>query len=575
MSFRKTSAIVLIASALCIPVCNSTDASESDERLGRIADLIIAKMTLEEKAGQLIHVGVPGKKMSPSIAREIEKYKVGGVILFAINMGSDLELRSFNKALQDKSVEVTGIPLLLSVDQEGGRVVRVTESVLQFPGAMAAGQTGEPELAYEYAVMTGYELKGIGFNTVFAPTLDINNNPANPVINTRSFGSTKDMVTKMGLAYAEGLRDANSLGTIKHFPGHGDTNVDSHYDLPVIQKDRSQLEVFELIPFQKAIEDGAEGVMTTHILFPKIDSKYPATLSPEIIGDMLRKELKFDGLVFTDAMEMKAIADRYPQGRAAVLALKAGVDVILLTAQTDNTRKSFEAILQAVKSKELSESRINESVKRQLVAKLRLGAFSSGELRRFVTDENLLRYYTTFKVLKEKIADAKYREIRRKYEQYPDGLNTVISRKSIVSARKGFEGLSKSDHTYIFYRTNAVRKQALSLNIPEDRVIFTPSVGTLLNRLNSGKYKGNWLVEFDHRQVASWNTLAVRWDRLNPDAKNKLVGLYSSNPFFNLAIPDSGALLLSFSPTVESRKALVYRAMKGPVEKADLIFSKQ
>lgn len=565
--FIKKINSILVSAVLCfVMTCDSTDAREVDQKIHRITDLIVEGMTLEEKVGQLIHVGVPGKSMSASIEREFEQFKPGGVILFAINMGPDLQLRSFNKALNDKSIEVSGIPLLISVDQEGGRVVRVTESTLQFPGAMATGQTDNAQLAYESAIVTGNELKAIGFNTIFAPTLDINNNPANPVINTRSFGSTKNRVTEMGLAYAKGLSDSNTLGTIKHFPGHGDTNVDSHHDLPVIKKSISQLKEFELVPFEKAIRAGAEGVMTTHILFPEIDSRHPATLSEKIINDLLRNDYGFDGLVFTDAMEMKAIADRYPQGRAAVLAIKAGVDVILLTAQTDNTRKSYFAILKAVQSGEITEQRIELSVKRQILSKLKTGAFSTAELKKFIKDNDLLLHYSAWSHLREKIADTKYRKINSKYSEYDDGLNTFLSRQSIVSARKPFEGLDKKKPVYVFYKTNASRKQAMELNIPEKQVIFTPALAILHSRLASGQYNGHWLIEFDHREISQWNSLAKQWNR-----DDHLVGLYHSNPFFSLNVPEKGALLFSFSPTVESRKALVYRAINGPVKKADLI----
>ena len=560
----RTALLFLAAVTVAITSCVDADA-EAEEALQQATDRIVASMTLEEKVGQLIHIGISGKTMRSGIDSEIKKYRPGGVILFGINLGNESQVKELNRQLQKSALEHTGIPLLISIDQEGGRVVRLTH-ITQFPGAMAMGQAGEAALARAVGFTTAAELKDFGFNLVLAPVLDINNNPSNPVINTRSYGSNTSTVTEMGLAYMEGVQTAGSIPVIKHFPGHGDTTVDSHHDLPTISKTLEELRNQELIPFKKAIEENAPALMTAHILFPALDKKYPATLSSQILQNLLRKELNFKGLIFTDAKEMKAIADRYETGESAVLAIKAGVDVLLLTAEGPTTRRMFEAVLKAVQTGEISEERINDSVKRQVYWKLRTGAFKKHPSKRFawVNQQEKIKEYL---VQQEKLRQNQKLAIEK---QYSNNLNQAVSRKGIVALRKGFEGLGKDSlkQAFLFYRTAAARKQGLELGIPEERLVFYRTGHTWLFRIYEEKWKGPWMIELEEADLPLWNLLVGRW---NTRRQEPLIGLYSGNPFHSIAIPEKGAFLCSFSPTSESRKALVYRSFHGPIKKADLI----
>lgn len=566
MHKNKMKRAFLFIASLIVAISGCVDAdAEAEESLQKVTNQIVSSMSLEEKVGQLIHIGISGKTMRSGIESEIQKYHPGGVILFGINLGTANQVKELNNKLQKSSLKETGIPLLISIDQEGGRVVRLTH-ITQFPGAMAMGQTGQPGLARAVGFITASELKDFGFNLVLAPVLDINNNPQNPVINTRSYGSNTSTVTEMGLAYMEGVQMAGSIPVIKHFPGHGDTTVDSHHDLPTISRTLDQLKSKELIPFQEAINKNAPALMTAHILFPALDQKYPATLSSRILQDLLRKELNFNGLIFTDAMEMKAIADRYETGESAILAIEAGVDVLLLTAEGPNTRRMFESLIKAVKDGRISKQRIDESVKRQIYWKLRTGAFRKHGSPRYALanqDKTLNQYLDQ----QAKIKSEQRIQIQK---DYPGNLNRTVSRKSIVALRKEYSGLNKEQlkSAYLFYRTAAARKQALEMGIPESQLVFYRTGHTWLFRIYDKKWAGPWLVELEEGDIPLWNLLVSRW---NTRREDPLIGLYSGNPFHSISIPEKGAFLCSFSPTVESRKALIYRSFHGPIERAELI----
>ena len=247
-----------------------------------LADEILSKMTDEEKIGQIIHIAIPQNFLDPVAIEEIRKIKPGGIILFGMNFGTKDEILKLTTDLQNEANSLGIMPFLISTDQEGGRVIRI-KSVQDFPGAMAIGQVGNESFAEKVGFFTSNQLNSHGINLLLAPVLDINNNPENPVINTRSFGSDLNTVLKMSSAYQKGAMDGGAIPVVKHFPGHGDTNIDSHLGLPVIQKNLEELLQSELIPFQKSIENGIRAVMSAHIVYPKLDPEYPATLSPKIL----------------------------------------------------------------------------------------------------------------------------------------------------------------------------------------------------------------------------------------------------------------------------------------------------
>ena len=546
-----------------------------NQLLELIPDLIIKNMSLEEKVGQLIHVGMPGYSMNPAIRFEIEKHHVGGVILFGHNLKSKNQIKTLNENLQKLSIKTGGIPLFISADQEGGRVYRVpSDATVQFPGAMTLGQAGDPALTRDIGFITAHELNQIGINLVLAPVLDVNNNPANPVINTRSFGSQPGLVTEMGLALARGIREANSVPTIKHFPGHGDTFTDSHLDLPLINKNISDMEDLELAPFRVAIREGAEIVMSAHILYKKLDPENPATLSYKILTELLREKLGFQGLVMSDAMEMHAISKRYTRKLAVKQAFKAGVDIILLTSLGDISKEMYKSLLDGFKSGELSKTRLDISIRRQIDLKLRRGLFNIHNAP-YPHDKELAEYFKEyFKQIDERLdkVESKYGDTNQNKD-----LNQTASLKGVSSLRKHFPGLGREidrSKVRLFYRNKALREAALKSGMNR-RQIFGGGPTAALSRLSRRKVDEVWLVEIGRRDQAGWNRFVKKLERI-PKIKTPTLGLYSYNPFVFLKVPARGAILASYSPTAESRKALIYRALDGEkVKKTNLILAEK
>jgi beta-N-acetylhexosaminidase len=270
-------------------------------------------------------------------------------------------------ALQSASA----VPLLTSADFEGGAAY-ILNGATRVPRAMAIGATRDPQLAFKAGQVGATEARAVGINIDFYPVVDVNNNPRNPVINIRSFGEDPALVSEMAVAYIKGIQSVGAFATAKHFPGHGDTNLDSHLGMPVIAHSREHLDAVELVPFRAAIAAGVDAVMSSHIMLPALDPTpgIPATLSRPILTGLLRGELKFNGLIFTDSMSMDAISKAFTADKAAAMAVKAGVDCVLHSPDDD---LAFKGIKAAVQSGEISEAQLNASVERILKAKARLG----------------------------------------------------------------------------------------------------------------------------------------------------------------------------------------------------------
>ncbi len=313
-------------------------------------------MSLREKVGQRIIISFDGTELSPELAQFIIDWRVGGVIYFGPNLSNLEQVRRLNNDFQRLALENNLPPLILSLDEEGGRVSRMPVEGIPFtaPSQMAQAAAG-PGSARLCAISTARRLKYLGFNLAYTPVLDINNNPANPVIGTRSFGSNPEMVSQMAVEAIEGYLAENFAPCPKHFPGHGDTAVDSHLGLPVVNKSLEELFKMELVPFKQAIAAGAPAIMTAHITFPEIEPQnLPATLSPFFLGEngLLRGNLGFKGLIFTDALVMQAISDTYGQEEACLLALKAGADIVMPLGSLEIQRSCLEAMLKAAEKGE-------------------------------------------------------------------------------------------------------------------------------------------------------------------------------------------------------------------------------
>jgi beta-N-acetylhexosaminidase len=362
------------------------------EKAYKWADKRLKKMSLEERIGQLVHVGINARYQNQDsvefkeLKRQVVENKIGGIIVF---LGGVYETVHLLNRMQ----EFADLPLLISADYETGAAMRF-EDTTNFPWNMAVAATGNPEFARRMGMTSAKEARALGVQWALAPTVDVNNNAANPVINVRSYGENPADVSRFAVAFFEGLQSGNVLATAKHFPGHGDTATDSHRGLPVIDFPRSRFEQIELVPFKAAINAGIGSVMVAHISLPQFDSTridrlqksikpsytdseiftdaitMPASLSPIVVTEILKKELNFDGLIVTDALDMSGLTLYFNQDEAAIRAVLAGADVILKPANPDTAIKGLK---NAVASGRLTEQRINESALKILAWKYQLG----------------------------------------------------------------------------------------------------------------------------------------------------------------------------------------------------------
>jgi len=343
------------------------NSTESDDILKQMAE-----MTIEEKIGQLVIVGLDGYKVDDNVREMIEEYHVGGFIIYKKNVETVEQLVNLTNTLKAAN-SVNKIPLFISVDEEGGQVTRMPEGIRKLPASGKLGELNDEKLAYEIGKLLGMELKYFGFNMNFAPVLDINSNPENPVIGKRAFGADEDIVSRLGIEAMKGIQSEGVISVVKHFPGHGDTSVDSHIGLPRVDHGLDRLRGFELVPFARAIENGADAIMVAHILFPQIDPNNPATLSSTIIGGILKEEMGFEGLVVTDDMTMGAIIKNYSIGDAVVKSVLAGSDIVLVCHEYEYEVEAITAIREAVEEGLISTDRIDESVYKILKLKNKYG----------------------------------------------------------------------------------------------------------------------------------------------------------------------------------------------------------
>ena len=343
----------------------------------------VAAMSTEQKVSQLLVAGIEGTQLGQDAVQAVQDYQVGGVILFGRNVESAWQLAELTNGLKDLNGDYT--PLFLCVDQEGGRVDRMPPEVERTPSAWSVGQTLDTEgVGAAYGALLAEECAAFGFNMDFAPSLDIWSNPDNTVIGDRAFGNDWEWTAFFGMSAVESMEEQGGvIPVVKHFPGHGDTSVDSHVALPVVDKSLEELWQSELVPFNMTLnqEDyfgaqagpSAPAVMVAHILLSQVDPDYPASLSHRVVTGLLREEMGFDGVVCTDDLTMGAVSNTYGMGEAAVLAVEAGCDLLLVCHGADNLTAARDALLEAADSGRISPERLDESVKRILSLKAEYG----------------------------------------------------------------------------------------------------------------------------------------------------------------------------------------------------------
>ncbi|MFL5485592.1 MAG: glycoside hydrolase family 3 N-terminal domain-containing protein [Gemmatimonadaceae bacterium] len=387
--------LFFVAGACTTLSSGSTGATVARPTSERWTDSVLASMTLREKAAQIVWPSVYGDYVSGDspqwrrLTQYIQQEKVGG---FTISVGSPIEVAAKLNALQTMSK----IPLLFGADLEAGAGFRARGGyfvpnaidlggAIVFPPSMAIGATHDTTLAYAEGRLTALEGRALGIHIAYAPVLDVNNNPANPVINTRSYGEDPDLAARMGVAFIHGLQDHGMIATGKHFPGHGDTGVNSHLALPVVTVSRNRLDTVELVPFKAAVNGGVGAIMSFHGAMPALDSSnVPGTLSSKVLNGLLRGEMGFKGIIISDAMDMRGVLDMFGADEAVKRAVSAGIDVLI---QPLDVTKTIDAVVAGVREGRYTEARLDSSVRRVLETKRKLGLANNK-----LVDLNALRF---------------------------------------------------------------------------------------------------------------------------------------------------------------------------------------
>lgn len=424
----------------------------SKEDLERV-NSILNSMTLSQKVGQMFIVGFSGTSLNSSLQNAIKNYNMGNVIYLANNVSNASTLTALSNNIQNAFVSSNSVPGFISIDQEGGRVARLVNGGTHFISQMAMGATNNYNNTYLEGKAIGEELISYGINMNFAPVLDVNNNPDNPIIGIRSYSDNPILASLYGKNMFKGLQESNVIGCSKHFPGHGNTSVDSHYGLPTITSSKEELYKTELAPFISSISNGIDSIMTTHIIFSAIDPNYPATLSSKVLTELLREELGYEGLIVTDGMGMAAITKYFgTPSQTGVQAVKAGVDILTYTSINEPI-EAHQAIIEAVRKGEITEERINESVRRILLAKLEYGIL-----------DNYIKQ------------DINRTEMLKEHEE----LNLRFAMESLTLAKGEFNGLDSTKSTLIISPTT------------------TWDLGSNLANNSFGCYAANYLKQNGH-----------------------------------------------------------------------------
>jgi beta-N-acetylhexosaminidase len=326
-------------------------------------------MSFRRHAGQLAIAGFAGHAIPADLKSLAREFDLGGIILFARNIAEPAQVADLAREAQELARD---LPLWVSVDQEGGRVARLKRPFTEWPPMITLGRSGDDRLAERFARALAAELKAVGITLDYAPVLDILTNPANPVIGDRALAERAEDVARLGRIIIRTLQDAGVAACGKHFPGHGDTSVDSHFELPLVEHPPDRIEAVELVPFRAAIEARVASIMTAHILLTALDADRPATLSPVIVSGMLREALGYDGLILSDDLEMKAIAGRHGIAEATVAAIAAGCDAVLMCGESQDAQATaLEAVIRAVEDGTLARTRVDNALATHRAVKAR------------------------------------------------------------------------------------------------------------------------------------------------------------------------------------------------------------
>lgn len=560
----------LVAAAGCKTVGTNQGAPASDTMTSsRWTDSVLASLTLREKAAQIVWPSVFGDYVSGDspqwrqLTDEVKNEKVGG---FTISVGSPIEVAAKLNDLQ----AMTKVPLLFGADLEAGAGFRARGGyfvpnaidlggAILFPPEMAVGATRDTTLAYEQGRLTAIEGRALGIHIAYAPVLDVNNNPDNPVINTRSYGEDPELDARLGVAFIHGLQDHGMMATGKHFPGHGDTGTNSHLALPIVTVSRSRLDTVELVPFRAAVNGGVGAIMSFHGAMPALDSSgVPGTLSSKVLTDLLRGEMGFKGIIISDAMDMRGVLDQFGAAEAAKRAIAAGIDVLI---QPLNVSETIDAVVDGIREHRYTEARLDSSVRRVLEEKRHLGLS-----QRKLVDLNALRFLvgdSTNLQIARKVAEKSITLVKDSLRSVPIAVRTVralsitLARRSDLGAGNAFNAELRTGLPNL--RTEFMSTEDAALNYPRLIAAADSADVTIV-----GSYVGqNWDAVTASAPQAFANFVQTLMQR----GRNPIVVAFG-NPYLLQQLPWVGTYLVAWggfpvSQTAAARALLGTTAISG------------
>lgn len=505
----------------------------------------INEMTIKEKIGQLVFAGFSGYIYDEHIKGLIEEYKLGNIILFTRNIDNIKQLHDLNTKLYQEIIKNTGVIPFVSIDQEGGMVTRIMKEATFCPGNMSLGATVS-ENAYLMGQISGRELRSLGINMNLAPSLDVNNNPLNPVIGVRSYSDNPEVVSDYGIQYIKGLQEQGIIATAKHFPGHGDTAVDSHYSLPVVPHNKQRLNDIELVPFKNAIKENVDAIMSAHVFFTAYEEdNLPATLSKKVLTDLLRNQLGFDGLIVSDCMEMKAIDDNYTTSNGALMGLLAGLDMVFVSATLSKQIATLKLIEEAVNDGRFPIDLLNEKVARVLKYKEKIYPI----IKKYFLDLNFEEKHQIItdpksKYLASKIVDNSLTLVK--------GKNFYPNKKTLVIATEPFVTTIAEDEVSTRSIVDAINHEKLPFDTVKIKVNLD---NNLIDELveKARYYPQVVICTYNANSFKSQVELVKKVNRVVED----LFIISTRNPYDILAFPEVKNYLCLYEYTPNSVKTIV------------------
>ncbi len=525
--------LFILSLALSQPTHSDSNSDFELKLVEKRVEGLLAKMTLREKIGQLIMVGFPGTQLTPKTAKFLSDHHFGSVSLYRRNIRNNQQVAKLVQ--QIRQLMRNRIQPFVAIDQEGGNVVRIRSDVAVLPGAMTLGATRDPVLAYLAGQANAYDLGHLGIDMNLAPVLDINQNPHNPVINIRALADHPNLVTQLGVWFIQGQQQAGMATVAKHFPGHGTTSSDSHYALPTLQISKQQLETIELQPFRVAIAGGLDAVMTAHINIPSVEpDPIPASISKRVITGLLRKKLNFDGLVITDDLEMRAVADKSDIGQAAVQAIQAGADIVMVIWATGNKLRAIAALERAVNQGIISIKRLDQSVRRVLLLKAKRGTLDAWKSQPGSAPPPLPNSY--HQLVMQTIAQR--------------GITLVRNQTAIVPVCSGKDVLVTGPLRSFLVEMKKLQPQATILKI--DMVPSEKRRNQILEQLTSMAAKHRMVVIAVVNAYHAWLV-----QRLQYKTKTPILAVSFGSPYYLRNFPKVAAYLCcySFLPSVQKAAA--------------------